>query len=338
MKKKNFKNLVNNATLDEFCQDVGNYLRRGHTLNECFAAMAARAVSSSEEQLYLSLRTGVRDGSLSEAMQKTNVFPEYMINLIEKGEKTDKLNQIVDNLSCYFERERAANENLQGRTFYPTIMTALTCFILIVTAAFVLPIFADQFSALGISFSPFARWAMNVGKWLAGLSGIFLTLSISASIFLLIFIKKSGWKFFNNTLFAKKLATGRFAASLALFSQCDIDDCQAVINSANLIDHPDITNAKEQMLKDIKNGISLPKAFANSGLISGNALGRLNSEGKTSFLLDEVASKLSSDCAGRVDRLLVLLEPIIVLILSTVSGMLLLSVMLPLLGGLASMA
>ena len=92
------------------------------------------------------------------------------------------------------------------------------------------------------------------------------------------------------------------------------------------------------MLLDLDNDLSLPKSLADTGLISGNALGRLNSEGRPAFLLDEVAARLAADSAGRMDRLLVLLEPIIVLVLSSASGLLLLSVMLPLLGGLAAMA
>lgn len=331
------KHTLHNIILDEFCQDVGNYLRRGHTLSECFAAMAARSTSSAEEQLYLSLRTGVRNGLLSEAMKNTKAFPSYMIEIIQNAEKTDTLNQAVDYLSCYFQRERTANESLHGRTVYPAVMAALTCFILIVTAGFVLPMFADQFSALGLSFSPFARWAMRAGRWLSGLAGIFLTVIVFAGVFLWISLRNSGWKFFQNTLFARKLATCRFSASLALFCQCGFDDETTIINSCALNDHPHIEIAKQKMLEDIKNGLSLPKAFANTGLISGGALGRLNSEGRPAFLLDEVASRLASDSAGRMDRLLVLLEPIIVLVLSCASGLLLLSVMLPLLGGLATM-
>ena len=332
------EHLLPNIVLDEFCQDVGNYLRRGHTLSECFAAMAARSTSSAEEQLYLSLRTGVRTGSLSDAMKKTTVFPEYMVELIENAEKTDTLAQTVEYLSCYFERERAANESLHGRTIYPAVMSALTCFILIVTAGFVLPILADQFSSLGLSFSPFARWAMNAGRWFAGLAGMLLTAIVFAGVLLWILAKNSGWKLFQNTLFARKLAVGRFAAALALFRQCGLSDKNVVLNSASLNEHPDIESAKNSMLLDIDNGLSLTKALANTGLISGSALGRLNTDGQEAFLLDEVASKLAKDSAGRMDRLLVILEPIIVLILSGASGLLLLSVMLPLLGGLASMA
>ncbi len=336
--KRKKEHLLTNTVLDEFCQDVGNYLRRGHTLSECFAAMAARSTSSAEEQLYLSLRNGVRQGLLCDAMEKTQAFPNYMIELVKNGEQTGTLTQTVDYLSCYFQRERAANESLHGRTVYPAVMAALTCFILIVTAGFVLPIFADQFSALGLSFSPFARWAMRAGKWFSGLAGILLIATIFAGIFLSLIIRNSSWKFFQNTLFARKLAIGRFCAALALFCQCGLDNKQAVIHATALNEHPDIQAAKNKMLLDLDNDLSLPKSLADTGLISGNALGRLNSEGRPAFLLDEVAARLAADSAGRMDRLLVLLEPIIVLVLSSASGLLLLSVMLPLLGGLAAMA
>ena len=179
---------------------------------------------------------------------------------------------------------------------------------------------------------------MNAGRWFAGLAGMLLTAIVFAGVLLWILAKNSGWKLFQNTLFARKLAVGRFAAALALFRQCGLSDKNVVLNSASLNEHPDIESAKNSMLLDIDNGLSLTKALANTGLISGSALGRLNTDGQEAFLLDEVASKLAKDSAGRMDRLLVILEPIIVLILSGASGLLLLSVMLPLLGGLASMA
>ena len=47
---------------------------------------------------------------------------------------------------------------------------------------------------------------------------------------------------------------------------------------------------------------------------------------------------MAADTALRMERLLVRLEPVIVLALSVSAGAILLSVMLPLLGGLAAMA
>ena len=53
--------------------------------------------------------------------------------------------------------------------------------------------------------------------------------------------------------------------------------------------------------------------------------------------LDEAAARMAADTALRMERLLVRLEPVIVLALSVSAGAILLSVMLPLLGGLAAM-
>lgn len=92
------------------------------------------------------------------------------------------------------------------------------------------------------------------------------------------------------------------------------------------------------MQKKLAAGRTLPSALASSGLVSGSALGRLRTEGRAEFLLDEAAARMSADLSARMDRLLVRLEPVIVLALSVSAGVILLSVMLPLLGGLAAMA
>ena len=336
--KKKRERLLSTDTLDEFCQDAGNYLRRGHTLNECFAAMAARATGAGEERLYLELRTGVRTGSLAAAMRKTGAFPEYMVDLIDHGEQENCLEETFTSLSSYFERERTANQSLRGRAAYPAVMAALATAILIIAAGFVLPLFADQFSALGLSFSPFARWAMRAGRWLAGVAGVLLTGAVFAGVLLWLILQNRSMHFFYSTLLARKLAAAQFTAALALFCRCGKEDRDTVRLAAFLTKHPEIDQAAAQMQNDLAEGASLPQALAQSGLVSGVALSRLRSAGRPAFILDEAAARLAIDTATRMDRLLVRLEPIIVLALSASAGAILLSVMLPLLGGLAAMA
>ncbi len=217
-------------------------------------------------------------------------------------------------------------------------MAALAAAILIVTSGFVLPVFVDQFSALGLSFSPFARWAMTAGRWLSGLAGVLLTGAVFAGILLWLSLQNSSWKVLQNTQIARRNAAGRFVAALAMFCRCGVDDQTAVEQAAALCGHPDIQPAVARMQKKLDSGRTLPSALASSGLVSGPALGRLRTEGRTEFLLDEAAARMSADLSARMDRLLVRLEPIIVLALSVSAGVILLSVMLPLLGGLAAMA
>lgn len=336
-KKVSLTHTMSAPALYDFCTDAGTYLRRGHTLSECFAAMAARATSAGEERLYLTLRTGVREGSLAATMERTGVFPGYMSDMIAYGEQHGCLEQTLSTLSTYFEREQVANESLRGRAAYPAVMAAIAAAILIITAGFVLPVFADQFASLGLSFSPFARWAMRVGRWLAGAAGILLTGVIFAGILLWLTLQNRSPRFFKGTLLTRKIAAAQFTAALALFCTCGQTDHDSVRLSAFLTGHPEIDAAAKRMQEMLKQGLSLPLALAQSGLVTGAALSRLRTEGRPAFILDEAASRMTADTAARMDRLLVRLEPIIVLALSGSAGAILLSVMLPLLGGLAAM-
>lgn len=336
-KMKHHEHPLSPGMLGDFCRNTGSLLRRGHSLGECFAAMAGGAGSPADERLYLELRKGVQKGSLSEAMKKTGVFPGYMCDMIARGEAAGRTEETLSMLATYFERERAASEYLGGRAAYPAVMAALATAILIVTSGFVLPVFADQFSALGLSFSPFARWAMTTGRWLGGLAGVLLTAAVFAGVLLWLSLQNSGWKLLQSTQIARRNAAARFVAALAMFCRCGVDDQTAIEQAAALCEHPDIQPAVARMQKKLAAGRPLPAALASSGLVSGSALGRLRTEGRAEFLLDEAAARMAADTAARMERLLVRLEPVIVLALSVSAGVILLSVMLPLLGGLAAM-
>lgn len=337
-KMKIYEHTLSPAALADFCRDTGSLLRRGHSLGECFSALAGGAASPADERLFLALRKGVREGPLADAMRSAGVFPDYMCDMVGRGEAAGRTEETLGTLATYFERERAAGERLGGRAAYPAVMAALAIAILIVTGGFVLPVFADQFAALGLSFSPFARWAMAAGRRLSGLAGVALTGAVFAGVLLWLSLQNSGWKLFQNTTIARKIAAGRFVAALAMFCRCGVDDQAAIEQAAALCGHPDIAPAVARMRHKLETGRPLPAALASSGLVTGASLGRLRSGGRAEFLLDEAAARMAADTALRMERLLVRLEPVIVLALSVSAGAILLSVMLPLLGGLAAMA
>lgn len=323
--------------LAEFCRDLGSLLRRGHSLGECFAAMAGGAASPAAERLYLALLGGVRQGTLADAMRQAGVFPSYMVEVIARGEAAGRTEEALGTLAAYFERDRTAASSLRGHAVYPAVMAALAVGILIVAVGFVLPVFADQFAALGLTFSPFAQWAMTLGRWLSGASGAALLAAVFTGVLLWLTLQNSNLPAFQRTLLAQRIAAGRFAAALAMFCRSGLDDRQALQGAAALSEHPEIARAAARMQAALDDGASLPAALAASGLAAGAVLDRLRAEGRAEFLLDEAAARMAADTAARMERLLVHLEPVIVLVLSGAAGAILLSVMLPLLGGLTAM-
>lgn len=323
--------------LSAFCCDLGGFLRRGHSLTESFAAMAAAAAAPQEERLYLRLMDGVRKGTLTEALQQAEVFPDYMRALIERGEREGNTEQALATLCTYFERERIANTSVHGRAVYPAVMAALAVGILIITGGFVLPVFADQFAALGLTFSPFARGAMKAGRVLTGVAGIALTLTAFGMVFLWFMLQRSHLHLFRRMPLSSAIAAGRFTAALAMLSRGGMDDQTALAEAEALVQHPSIAQAVPRMQTAMEKGETLPYALAGSGLITGTALDRLRAQGNADFLLDEAAARLATDISARMTRLLIRVEPVVVLALSGAAGVILLSVMLPLLGGLAVM-
>ena len=114
MKQKHDRQL-SAAALDDFCRDAGSFLRRGHTLSECFAAMAAQATGAGEERLYLALRTGVRE--TEDAYYLDAEMPGFEQNEIELSVKSGMLTIDAE----HKEQEGTQGENRYGfseRTFH----------------------------------------------------------------------------------------------------------------------------------------------------------------------------------------------------------------------------
>ena len=323
--------------LADFCRQMGRLLRRGRSPSECFAAMAGRADSPAGERMCLEMRQYVQNDTVSGAMRKTGVFLDYVCDMVQRGEQSGRTEENFATLATYFERERVASASLSGRATYPAVMAALSTAILIVASGFALPVFADQFAALGLSFSPFARGAMAAGKWLSGFSGLALAGIAFAGTLLYLMLQNSGWKMFENTALARKMAAGRFVAAIAMFCRCGVPEHAAIEYAAALSSHPEIAGAVSRIREKLDAGRPLPAALASSGLVTGIALGRLRAAGQAEFMLDEAAARMAADTSARMERLLSRLEPVIVLLLSAAAGAIMLSVMLPLLGGLAAM-
>lgn len=335
--RRNHKQKYDPDRLLTFCHTLESLLRRDYTLRESFSAMAVGAASPAEERLYLDLLSAVRQGTLAEAMEASRAFPPYMLMLIARGEKDGCTAEMLGTLAAYFVRERTAVSSLRGHAVYPAIMASLATAILIVAGGFVLPVFADEFAALGLLFSPFAHWALLIGRILSGFAGIVLTAAVFTGVLLWLSLQSSSLRIFQRTPLGQRIAAGRFAAALAMFSCGGLDDHAALSAAEELSTHPLVKHTAARMHKALGAGAALPAAFAASGLVTGTALEHLRTERRADYALDEAAAHMAADTASRITRMLVHLEPLIVLALSGAAGAILLSVMLPLLGGLTAM-
>ncbi|MCL2386595.1 MAG: type II secretion system F family protein [Defluviitaleaceae bacterium] len=281
---------------------------------------------------------------LSEAMRKGKYFPLYMVNMIEIGEKTGRLAETLKALAEHYERQERLAVSIKNATLYPAVMLAMMIAVVLILVVQVLPIFNDVFARMGAQMSPFATRLMEFGAWFRGASVViavvFLVLFVVAFLAWVIPVVRGGVAGAASKLWGGKGVFGRIAASrfvssmsLAMASGIDIED--SVNLAASLNSNPSISRKYENCVALLRDGKSLADALKEARILSARD-SRILSLGEKSGMADsamaEIARRSDTIVQDEISNIVGKIEPTLVIVTSAIVGIILLSVMLPLMG------
>ncbi|MCL2151519.1 MAG: type II secretion system F family protein [Oscillospiraceae bacterium] len=282
---------------------------------------------------------------LSAALKGSGLFPRYMAHMVEIGEKTGRLVQTLGALSEYYERQVRLSSTIRSSVLYPAVLLALMVVVVLILIVQVLPIFNDVFNRLGAQMSPLADSLMRFGGWLGNASAVIAV--IFGAIFILAIIvwavpsiRKSLTKGFSDRWGDRgvfgKIASSRFVFAMTLGMASGLDTAEAIdIAAAVSGGSKAIDNKHKRCSGLLSSGSTLSEALCGAGILSpqdGKMLSIGSRSGKADAAMAEIARRSDLDVQDRVGRLVGKIEPTLVIISSAIVGVILLSVMLPLMG------
>ncbi|MDE7319101.1 MAG: type II secretion system F family protein [Lachnospiraceae bacterium] len=341
---------LSNMEVSAFCSQMAMILHSGIFVMEGISIMLEDTLEPEEHALLVQVdRTLQETGILHEALRKTGAFPEYMLQMIRIGEETGKLDDVLTALSAYYDREASIAQTIKNAVTYPLIMVFMMLLVILVLVTKVMPIFDQIFRQLGNEMTGFSRAVLNLGTAINRYSAILIVFVILLAGAALYFGKsRSGRRQFRSFAihisfirsFMEKLAACRFAngMSLTLSSGMSPEECLKL--TSKLVAEENFSKKLDACQEAIENGQELSEAFTKAGIFTG-LYARMASIGDRTGALDEVMQEIADRYQEEIDLkftgIIGALEPTLVIILSLIVGMILLSVMLPLMGIMSSL-
>lgn len=139
--------------------------------------------------------------------------------------------------------------------------------------------------------------------------------------------------------FYNDIAAGRFAGGISLAVSSGLDTSNALDMVSDLVDNPGMQSKISKCKSAIHNGDDFAKAISETGIFT-NLYSSMINVAMKSGSIDVVMSKIADDYENDIDRRIrngiAILEPTLVIILSVIVGLILLSVILPLMGIMTS--
>ena len=341
---------LNNTYLSMFCSELAMLLDAGLTISDSIQIIqedeSGKEAKVIMQVIYDSLMMG---NQFSLSLKEASVFPKYMVHMVEVGEKTGRLVQTLNALSEYYERQTRLSVTIKNSILYPAVLLILMIVVVLILIVQVLPIFNDIFSRLGTQMDPFAVRLMQFGGWLGNAAvGIALVFTAVFVLILIMWIIPSirrgiaqafSNKFGNRGILGK-IASSRFVFAMTLGMASGLDTAESINIAAAVSGGSRAVDEKHRKcVQFLESGKTLSEALCESGILSlqdGKMLSVGSVSGKADLAMSEIARRSDINVRDSIDRIVGRVEPTLVILSSVIVGVILLSVMLPLMGIMTS--
>lgn len=341
--------LLSNAEIASFCRQAALITKAGITPAEGMEILKHDTINKEGKELLEQISASCRKGNpLFQALEETGVFPGYVVKLISLGEESGNTDDVLISLAEYYEHEENISESIKSAVTYPFIMIAMMFIVIIVLIVKVLPIFKQVFAQLGTQMSPFASTLLALGNTLSRYSLVITILFFVAIFsFVILYNAPSGRVKLQHFLtrfpltkgFYEKVACGRFAGGMYLAFTSGMDTYKSLDMIADIVENEEMRKKIALCKEEISKESDLPQALAKSGIFS-NLYSRMVSVGFRSGSVDLVMKQISKsydeETQKQLNHIISIIEPTLVIILSLIVGLILMSVLLPLMGIMSS--
>lgn len=337
---------LSNPELASFCGQLARIIHAGISALEGLTILR-EDVPAGDGQKLLGDMIGTMEsgGSFSDAVAAAGeVFPPYMRNMIRLGDQAGKLDDVLSSLASYYQREDELSRSIKSAVTYPLVMLGMMMAVMLVLIIKVMPVFEQVFRQLGSSLTGVGGAVLRMGQTMSRYSVVFVVLAVAlAGVCAYFFVSRKGretvrhWstRFVGTRKLSEKIACARFADGmhLALSSGLNIDESLETVSQ--LVEHPAVGKKVRSVRDMVAGGESLSEAIGKTGIFTG-VYARMVSIGVKTGTVDDVMAQIAREYDAQVEQdmadAIAKLEPTLVAVLSVAVGMILLSVMLPLMG------
>ena len=336
--------------LPVFCRELYQLVRSGIPIAEGLAMLREDETDRDTRSWLDALCRSTEEGTpLSAALRETEAFPAYMTDMVALAEETGRLEDTLLSLQRHYDRQLRMAADIRGAVTVPVTLFAVMVAVVVLLVTQVLPVFDRVFAQLGVRMGAVATGMMNAGAVLAKAgTGLAVVLVLIAAAALVVALapalreKFTGWfrRSFGGRGILGQMAVARFASSMSMAVASGLTMEDSVELAAKLCGGArEIDEKTARCHSDIQDGGSPADALAKSGLFTGRDCRLLKLAEQTGSLpetLEDLAQRQEEAGLRSIDRMVGAIEPAIVVITSALAGVILLSVMLPLMGLLST--
>ena len=326
-----------------FTQQLAAMLEAGITLVSALEAIKDQVQNPVFRIILRNVRNEVAAGrTLSESCAEyPNAFPKMFISMVQAGEASGSLAEILDKTSTYFEDTVRLIKQVKGAITYPAVVISIAVILVVIMLTFVIPVFADMFKDFDQELPGPTQLLIGISSFMKT-NIIFLLVGAIAFFFFLKHIIKTpkGRRKKDQLLYktpvigelVRKVSLSRFARTYAILLRAGVPVLQTLEIVKSAAGNTYVEDACGKITREINQGGQLSdvllqeqyfppmiKHMAKAGEQTGNVDG----------MLQKVSDFYDSEVKTLVAALTSLMEPLLICFLGVVVGGIVIAMFLP---------
>lgn len=326
-----------------FFELLGATINAGVSVTEALRMIESQSKSPKLRFVIRDLRLLIEDGSsLAGAFRKNNdVFDEATCAIIEAGEKSGKLNEVLRELIKQYERMSNIKKKVMGVMMYPIIVAVVIVILIVVVLIFVVPKLIDIFGS--VQNLPLPTQILKVGSDLMLQQWPLLLVGTIAVSFGFGFWKKSyaGARQIATIVFyipiigmlLRDMILSRVTRIFGFLMASGVPIMESLKITANVARHPLYEDRLFLAIQDMEKGISLGENLADNERLFPSMLVNMITIGEKTASLETIMGKIADFYDDELDRkvnnLSKLMEPIILFVIAFIAVFMILAIYLP---------
>ncbi len=326
-----------------FCKQMSVMLESGIPLNNAVDILEQQATSKNLKSSLKIVSKSLKEGSqLSKAMlDQEGMFPDLLIRMVQAGEKTGKLDEVLEKMSEHYTKELKTSRQIQGAMIYPAVLAFLAVAAVLALLYVVIPSFSGIFEQSGMAMPLPTRIVLAASNFvrsswyiLFGVTGILVFLflryrSTEAGRYQLDRLKLN-LPVIKGPM--QKIVTARFASTLAILTSAGIPLVEAIESAAATTNNAVVIEKMKIANEGLQKGERLTGMITATGLFPPMMLSMVKigeESGSLESMLVKTSDYYEEELETAIKQLLSLLEPAMIIVMGVIIGGIVASVMLP---------
>ena len=329
--------------LVNMCRRFSVMYAAGLSLLECLYSLAEENESKNLSDALQDIHNRIEQGSnVGDAFSKhPKIFTPFFVNMLRAGEAAGKFDYVLTQLAEFMEKEYELKRKIRQAFAYPLIVMVMIFLVVAAIMIFVIPAFSGVYTKLGVSlpgptialmfissnaiyiFPPLI--ALAVGLWV-----LYKRIRLAPAVKDWLDRKKLSMPMIGPVYHTVVLL--KFIRTLSIVVAAGVPLSEAIAISDDVADNVVVSEAVGMVQRNIKRGGTITEAIKLHGFFP-KTIVQAFSTGEKSGRLDEMLSKFARGVEQDVDdgirKLVIKIEPMIMVVMSMVIGFILLAIYLP---------